>query len=82
VSSGWTIVDHACRHCFGRVLERDGVFRCADCAAETNGGAAGICGCGIVTEGGRKLFRCAANPVPSATSLALVVIVPTEASGF
>ncbi len=60
---GWRLVPHVCRGCLGRLLERAGVFRCAVCAAEAEGGPDAICGCGISVEGAPAPvgFRCEPN---------------------
>ena len=64
----WTITDHVCRQCLGRVLQRGTVFRCAMCGAEGQGEPAAICACGIAAPRlhGRPLFRCGPNPAPAA----------------
>ncbi len=61
------IIDHACRHCGGRVLRavQDGdQYRCASCKAVTMGGPAGICGCGLLpgNRAGMRRFHCGPNP--------------------
>lgn len=74
---GWTLVDHACRVCLGRVAERGGVFRCCDCGVRGVGGPSSICGCGIrVAEGvHRRLpFACTPNPHQCAEAPAVVTI--------
>lgn len=44
----WSMVDHACQHCGGRVLQRGEVYRCGTCGVESRGAPNGICGCGIL----------------------------------
>lgn len=56
----WTVQDHICRKCFGRVLgAADGdamVWRCSNCGYEVSGDqVSAICCCGIrYKKGGRK----------------------------
>jgi hypothetical protein len=77
----WIISDHCCRHCLGRILEREGAFACSGCGAKAVDVNA-ICGCGIVLgEGslrGRRLFRCTPNPQRSPTCPAEIVIAVGE----
>jgi len=63
VSGGWALTPHCCRHCgIGRVLEREGLFRCALCGVEAKGRVAALCACGV------QGYRCAANPARSAAN--------------
>ena len=65
----WTLTDHVCRVCFGRLLSRvdsDGVqqVRCANCGAAVTGKVSGLCCCGITMSKGRRAgFRCQRVPV-------------------
>lgn len=61
---GWAFTDHCCRRCLGRVLERRGIYRCADCSVEASGTPNGICACGIQIVGSKIAagFRCVRNP--------------------
>lgn len=64
----WELTDHACRRCFGRVLERVGPgeggelraeFRCAECGATATGQVEAACCCGAEerTDGrGARMF--------------------------
>lgn len=77
----WTIQDHICRKCFGRVLgalEGDSMtWRCSNCGYEVSGDqVSAICCCGIrYKKGGRKGsknvapqdagIRCIRNPHPT-----------------
>ena len=66
MSDAWSITDHACRVCMGRVLIRKTktgtVARCADCGIEAPGSAKSICACGKKQRDGRDAgLRCAAN---------------------
>ncbi len=91
---GWAITPHACRACFGRILRRGAVVRCADCGAMATGEPAALCGCGLSLAAEplrtRRLFRCAANPAPTPACRAEIVIafgdepatVPPPGSGI
>lgn len=74
----WTITPHACRWCLSRVLQQGHVFRCSTCG-RTGNRTEEVCGCGLVPPGHKKPveggYRCAANPTPSVTDPAEVVIV-------
>ena len=66
----WTLTDHACRFCHGRVLRlfngpAGGVpqFRCAQCGAQASGGVEAACACGV-TVGKRKVLECLRIPGP------------------
>ena len=77
LSGGWSLTEHACRACLGRILQRGSTFVCAICGDESTGSPAGICGCGIRIDGatGRAAgFRCQSNPARSPASPAIIVI--------
>lgn len=67
----WSLTDHVCRVCFGRVLERidaDGarVVRCANCGTQIAGPVRSLCCCGITTGDGRLAgLQCQRNPTPT-----------------
>lgn len=74
-TGGWTLTDHACRYCGGRILANGGQFSCATCGAVTQHEPHGICGCGMMQVGrARGSFRCVANPDKGAHSPAEIVI--------
>ena len=72
----WTMLDHVCRHCMGRLLQTDDVLMCAQCGkAETVAKGAKfptfrLCCCGLSEPVGsrrvgmphRQPFRCVPNP--------------------
>jgi DNA-directed RNA polymerase subunit RPC12/RpoP len=71
----WSITEHVCVSCMGRVLERplldvkgmpagrERVYRCADCGLERDGYTpAVICTCGLKLKGRTIGMRCEANP--------------------
>lgn len=77
LTTKWTLTDHVCRSCFGRVLqasrpERGGAFkfRCACCGAQDTGEAASvICSCGLTLEGKKDMgVRCQHNEARSAVA--------------
>lgn len=73
--SGWALAPHACRHCLGRIIERDGTFRCSGCGVEAQGKPHAICGCGLKAGGRKQSFRCGTNPNRSPASPAEIVIL-------
>lgn len=59
----WNIVDHACRHCMGRVLSGESkegvpVVHCAECGAEEFGDHEALCFCNVKMPDGSRLFEC------------------------
>ena len=84
MSETWSVTNHACSRCFGRVLQAQGgtTYRCSGCEAEATGSPAGICGCGIAVgpiamraglAGSR--FHCGPNPRRGADSPAQISIL-------
>jgi hypothetical protein len=81
----WSLADHACRFCLGRVLRHKNTFRCSDCGVSCQGGEDGIpkeiCGCGMKVDAIRQrtgttdVFRCGPNPHRSHNSPAEIVIL-------
>ena len=72
--AGWTITDHVCQVCFGRILSRaiavtednpdpGRTFRCADCGVEKVGASSAVvCMCGFKIAGRKNLgARCEPN---------------------
>ncbi len=67
VAAGWTVVDHACRHCGGRVLVRlhkgrQVASRCAECGAEGDGDHSTVCCCGEDLGALGRALECFRNP--------------------
>lgn len=60
----WVLTDHACRVCMGRLLESNGVHRCAECGATTEGPVEDACWCGVEVPNHGKPFECVRNPIP------------------
>lgn len=65
-ASGWELVDHACRHCSGRLLERvraDGVkvYRCCECEATEVGTHEALCWCGCDDPALGRVWECVRN---------------------
>lgn len=74
-SEGWEPIDHACRFCGGRIMQRGSAFMCFSCGARTEAGpVSDICGCGLKGPGGSRPFRCTFNPAPSPSNPAIIVI--------
>lgn len=67
---GWTISDHACRHCGGRVLVESvkNLARCAECGAHAVGDHTSICCCGAQLGALGRVLECVRNPAPSKES--------------
>lgn len=67
IAAGWAVVDHACRHCGGRVLVRlhkgnEVQARCAECGAEADGDHTAVCSCGEDLGALGKALECFRNP--------------------
>jgi hypothetical protein len=65
--AGWQLAPHACRFCFGRVLQRTagGVVvqvRCAECGAGAMGSVDQICACGAGCGDIGYVLKCVRNP--------------------
>jgi hypothetical protein len=78
VRHGWSIVDHVCRNCLGRVLSRDNGnskdFICADCGTVGAGNVTSVCTCGSKFNTGRDIgIRCMSNPAINPTSPTQIV---------
>jgi hypothetical protein len=77
--SGWTLIDHVCRTCFGRLLKRGEEVRCADCETTVHGSHTALCACGARLKSGRNAgLRCRRNAQPTAEQPAAVVVVYVE----
>jgi hypothetical protein len=68
--AAWTLTDHVCRRCFGRVLERSDVggrriARCADCGAEAVGSHDALCACGADLGMAKLRLRCERQAAPT-----------------
>jgi hypothetical protein len=61
----WVLADHACRHCFGRLLStgkgKSAAVQCSQCGRRENGPVETLCACGVTTPGGRHLLECYRN---------------------
>jgi hypothetical protein len=72
----WTVTDHVCVQCLGRVLQQGETYRCSQCGANGQGEPAVICACGIAAPKlhGRTVFRCGPNPrrVPGEPEIAVL----------
>ena len=84
----WSITQHACRVCLGRVLMRktfEGkkVYRCACCGIEREAASpASICACGIRMRQGHGPMdlgvRCLPNPDRTPENMAEIVAASVE----
>jgi hypothetical protein len=81
VSDQWAILDHVCRFCYGRLLQRkndqgESIVRCADCDTEVTGRVEGLCACGAKLRSGQLAgLACKVNPNPTIAQPARVVVV-------
>lgn len=48
----WELIDHVCAACFGRLLARNGVYRCSNCGAAADV-LKSVCACGIRLNAGK-----------------------------
>lgn len=77
----WTVIDHVCRFCYGRLLTRvneknETVVRCADCETEMIGRHESLCACGAKLRNGQIAgLKCQLNPSPTVEQPARVVVV-------
>ncbi len=69
---GWQLVDHACRQCFGRLLQhvdKSGDVaeaRCAECGIRAEGTYAALCCCGADCGDLGNALECYRNPLVTA----------------
>jgi hypothetical protein len=58
-TGAWTILNHRCRSCGGRVLKSAdrAHVRCADCGSSADGYHSTICWCGALPAGSRAALR-------------------------
>ena len=78
----WTLTDHVCRQCFGRLLkgtDADGkpLVRCSHCGTEQQSARVEtLCCCGAKLPNGRLAgLKCAPNPCPNIEQPAQIVVV-------
>lgn len=83
----YTLTQHACRVCHGRVLKRvhmDGrsLYRCACCGVEGVGSHTSICTCGMTWRRGKAAInagiRCVENDARTPECMAEIVAVSVE----
>jgi hypothetical protein len=65
--AGWQLSNHACRHCFGRVLQRVvrgevSEVRCAECGKRADGAPRMLCVCGMECGALGYALECFRNP--------------------
>lgn len=66
----YQFTDHACRHCYGRLMRRDlgdgkVVHRCAECGSSAEGDHDQLCWCGVEVRNHGNMFECYRNPAVS-----------------
>jgi hypothetical protein len=77
----WSITDHVCKVCFGRVLVRRdddgrGHSRCAECGTEVVGDYVALCCCGALLRTGKNAgLRCMRNQIKSPEAPEEIVVV-------
>lgn len=77
----WTLTDHVCRLCFGRILEtvepdRTHRARCSNCGTEVRGTHLKLCACGTKLRDGRDAgLRCVENPNRGPEDMAEIIAV-------
>lgn len=79
----WGVTDHVCRHCLGRILERNGRFVCSNCEATGSLTPKAICGCGMKPPKGTVLlpgragqsYHCGPNPERGPDNLAAICVL-------
>ena len=62
----WSVLDHACRICFGRLLLRQEngipIVKCVECGETLKGSHLGLCCCGVTLHSGANAgLRCVPN---------------------
>jgi hypothetical protein len=71
----WVMSPHVCRHCLGRILQKENEFRCSTCGVTSTDAPKGICGCGIKVNGSKgERYHCRPNPDKSFKAPAEYVI--------
>jgi hypothetical protein len=77
-AGAWSITDHVCQTCFGRVLRRLGEpveYRCASCGAAGRADVETVCACGARHGNGRLIgLVCVPNPWRSPVAPAEIVV--------
>ena len=71
---GCEVTDHACRHCFGRLLKDGDLVRCAECGAHVHGDVEELCWCGVSVGEHGKVFECVKNTEKSPMNPQEVVV--------
>jgi hypothetical protein len=79
----WTLVQHCCRFCLGRIASDGETYHCTNCGVEAAGVRDGkpvaICGCGMrpspKSKGHLKSFACGPNPDRTPQNPAEIVIL-------
>lgn len=84
-SGGWSIEQHVCRACGGRLLSRDAgeqgdEYRCSNCGTTATGRRPWVlCGCGIRIRGAVDAgLRCRPNPERTPESPGEIVVMPSS----
>lgn len=74
----WTLVDHACSFCGGRILSRGAgrrvQYRCSECGEVGAVDVTTLCCCGVRTEDKRRLLECIRNDDRRPGNMAEIVV--------
>jgi hypothetical protein len=77
----FTLTDHCCRHCMGRILVRNRIYMCSVCECEALGKVEAICACGMRSASQRDLprdlrqaYRCGINPNRTIANSARIIV--------
>lgn len=76
---GWEPINHACRFCGGRLLQKQGAgggmaVRCAQCDATSSGNHDALCCCGEEVAGLGRVWECFLNPNPTLANPQVVLV--------
>lgn len=76
---GWEPINHACRHCGGRLLQKQGgdketIVRCIQCDATVTGKHEDLCCCGEEVTGYGAIWECFVNPDRSPTNPQVILV--------
>lgn len=77
---GWSLTEHICSRCLGRVLRRGDTYRCADCGHTGSGSHVAVCTCGVKIAGRDGGFRCRRNTRQSIESPSEIITMSPGAT--
>jgi hypothetical protein len=78
----FSLTDHCCRACCGRVLVRNNIFMCSVCETMAANDVTAICACGMraasqrdLPKGLQNAYRCAINQNRTVVNPARIVVL-------